>query len=165
MLMAGAKLNPSSPGMLSNLATVRSDLGEWKGAAGTWRRALALTPSDAGRYSSAAASLQRGTRPADVIPFLRSASALDPTNWQRHYALAHACLEMAFLTRSVEMAVAGQVEAAKVAAEAAEAAARAAAGDSGSASASARLWLRLWQTVAVVQAPLSRRTSASRRPS
>jgi len=43
----------------------------------------------------------------------------------------------------VEMAVAGQEEAAKVAAEAAEAAARAAAGDSGSASASARLWLRL----------------------
>jgi tetratricopeptide (TPR) repeat protein len=43
VLMAGAKLNPSSPGMLSNLATVRSDLGEWKGAAGTWRRALALT--------------------------------------------------------------------------------------------------------------------------
>ncbi|KOO53373.1 ktr3p, partial [Chrysochromulina tobinii] len=98
VLMAGAKLNPSSPGMLSNLATVRSDLGEWKGAAGTWRRALALTPSDAGRYSSAAASLQRGTRPADAIPFLRSAAALDPTNWQRHYALAHACLKMAFLT-------------------------------------------------------------------
>lgn len=98
VLMAGAKLNPSSPGMLSNLATVRSDLGEWKGAAGTWRRALALTPADAVRYSSAAASLQRGTRPADAIPFLRSAAALDPTNWQRHYAHAHACLKMAFLT-------------------------------------------------------------------
>ena len=96
VLQLGAKLNPSSPGMLQNLATVRSDLGEWKAAASAWRRALALTPRDAAGYGAAAATLQRGKRPADALPLMRQAASLEPTNWQLHYAHAHHSLKLAF---------------------------------------------------------------------
>jgi len=44
VLAAGARLSPATPGMMQNLATVRSDLKQWKGAVGAWRRALALVP-------------------------------------------------------------------------------------------------------------------------
>ena len=95
VLSAGAKLSPHSPGMLMNLAIVRTDLEQWKGAASAWRRALALRPNDAQAYRAAFAPVKRGKGAAAALPLLAVAARLDPTNWQNHYTSAHAFLHEA----------------------------------------------------------------------
>ena len=96
VLTTGAKLNPASRGMLQNLATVRSELGQYKGAASAWRKALTLWPDDADGYRSAftATKQARGARAA--LPLLSHAARLDPRNWHHHYSAAHGYLHEAF---------------------------------------------------------------------
>eukprot|EP00966_Prymnesium_polylepis_P202124 4682741-Prymnesium_polylepis.1 len=72
VLAAGARINPAAPSMLRNLATVRTDLEDWKGAAATWRRALVLDPSSAESYRVAAGVLQKAGRPAEAITWLQT---------------------------------------------------------------------------------------------
>ena len=96
VLVAGARLNPASPGMLANLATVRTDLGHWRAASTAWRRALILTPNDAAGYRSAASALQRGSRLEEALPLLAHTARLDPANWHAHYAHASTLLRLGY---------------------------------------------------------------------
>jgi tetratricopeptide (TPR) repeat protein len=97
VLAAGAKLNPSSPGMLMNLAIVRADLGQWKASAKAWRRALTLSPGDASSYRAAFGATKRAKGARAALPLLSHAAALDPTNWQNHYSAAHGYLHQAYV--------------------------------------------------------------------
>ena len=99
VLAAGARLNPGALGMLRNLATVRTELEDWKGAAAAWRRALVVDPGSAEAYRAAASVLQKAGRPSEAITWLLTASRLDPLNWQGHYAAAHAQLHAAYRPR------------------------------------------------------------------
>ena len=96
VLAAGAKLNPQSPGMLQNLAIVRSDLGQWKAAASAWKRALALRPNDAEAYRNAFQATKNAKGALAALPYLGHAAALDSLNWQHHYSHAHGYLEEAY---------------------------------------------------------------------
>ena len=96
VLAAGAKYNPSSPGMMMNLAIVRTDLAQWKGAANAWKRALALQPNDAQAYRAAYKAVKHAKGGVAALPLLAQAARLDPTNWQGHYSSAHALLHEAY---------------------------------------------------------------------
>ena len=58
VLSRGRELNPASSGLLENLATVKTDLQQWKGAAAAWEAALRLNPrtSTTGTLRAAAVS-------------------------------------------------------------------------------------------------------------
>ena len=96
VLNAGAKLNPSGPGMMHNLATVLADLGKNKASAKAWRRHLALRPDDALSYRSAYGPTKLAWGARAALPLLASASRLEPTNWHNHYTAAHGYLHAAF---------------------------------------------------------------------
>ena len=98
VLAAGAKINPASPGMLMNLAIVRTDLQQWKGAASAWRKALAIRPNDAQAYRAAFAPTKRAKGSAAALPLLAAAARLAPNNWHYHYTNAHALLHEAYST-------------------------------------------------------------------
>ena len=97
VLSAGAKLNPASPGMMMNLAIVRTDLEQWKGAASAWRKALRLHPNDAQAYRAAFAPVKHAKGAAAALPLLEAAAKIDPTNWQHHYTHAHERLQEAYV--------------------------------------------------------------------
>jgi tetratricopeptide (TPR) repeat protein len=81
--------------MLLNLATVAADANLWQESAAAWRQALALRPQGAAAFRAAAAAFQRANEPEEAARALASAAERDPTNWQHHYAHAHALMMMA----------------------------------------------------------------------
>ena len=96
VLSRGRELNPASSGLLENLATVKTDLQQWKGAAAAWEEALRLNPrtSTTGTLRAAAVSFQKAGRAAEALPHFARAATLDASNWQQHYAHAHALLQL-----------------------------------------------------------------------
>lgn len=95
VLSRGRKLNPASSGLLENLATVKTDLQQWKGAATAWEAALRLNPrATTGTLRAAAVSFQKAGRAAEAMPHFARAATLDPNNWQQYYAHAHALLQV-----------------------------------------------------------------------
>ena len=96
VLSRGRELNPASSGLLENLATVKTDLQQWKGAAAAWEAALRLNPrtSTTGTLRAAAVSFQKAGRAAEAMPHFARAATLDASNWQQHYAHAHALLQL-----------------------------------------------------------------------
>lgn len=101
VLSAGAKLNPSSPGMLQNLATVRTDLGHWKGAASAWRKVLAMRPDDPDAHRAAFGATKNAKGARAALPLLARAARLDPLNWHHHYSAAHGYLHEAYYADAI----------------------------------------------------------------
>eukprot|EP00962_Isochrysis_galbana_P031837 scaffold10399_cov94-Isochrysis_galbana.AAC.10 len=89
--------------MLQNLATVAADAGRSAESASAWRQALALRPPTAASFRAAAAAFERAGELAEASRALASAAEREPSNWQHHYAHAHALMRMA-ATEAAEVA-------------------------------------------------------------
>ena len=81
-------------GITYSVATVRTELQQWKGAAAAWQAALRLSPdATTGTLRAAAVSLEKAGRLDEALPHYARAAAVDPANWQQHYAQAHFLLQ------------------------------------------------------------------------